>query len=47
MDKEERRKYYIKHKNKYTKGGKYYKYKPKLVEGGLKINIGKFYICFD
>ena len=47
MDKEERRKYYIKNKNKYIKGGKYYKYKPKEVEGGLIINIGKFYICFD
>ncbi len=47
MNKLERRQYYLKNKSKYIKGGKYYKYKPKNIEGGLIINYGKFVIDFN
>lgn len=47
MNPEERRKYYIKNKSKYTKGGKYYNYKPKESEGKFKIVHKKVIIDFS
>lgn len=42
------KKYYQKHKEKYKKGGKYYKYKTKGDDSkGLIINRGKFIVYFN
>jgi len=47
MNPEERRMYYLKNKHKYTKGGKYYNYKPKESEGKFKIVHKKVIIYFS
>ena len=44
MDKKE---YYRRNKIHWKRGGKYYKYEPKVIEGGLIIRKGVFLISFD
>jgi len=42
--------YYLKNKDRWKKGGKYYKYKPRTFGGSdikLEVKHGKFIISFD
>lgn len=40
-------KYYLKNRNMWRKGGKYYYYKPKINSGHLQVKRGTFTINFD
>ena len=42
-----KKEYYRRNIEHWKKGGKYYKYEPKVIEGGLTIRKGKFLIYFD
>lgn len=39
--------YYLLNKHRWQKGGKYYKYKPKISEGHLQIKYGVFLLEFN
>ena len=39
--------YYQKNKSDWKKGGKYYYYKPKVIEGKLTITAGTYILTFD
>jgi len=42
-----KREYYLKNKDRWKKGGKYYRYKPRTNDIKLEVKHGKFIISFD